>query len=157
MAPYYLKLDIPAVPPSPNRILGKHWSTKAKVKNEWLLLVRSQYLPSGRSKEKRRAVITLYHARLYDKDNLYASVKPVVDSLVHWGILKNDNEDWVDLEVSQRVSKPKDAHTEIEVRALRPKVCDRHPRRVYYDGKECPACKEIRTLPPSTRAKLFAS
>jgi hypothetical protein len=112
-----MKLTIPAVPPSPNRVLGKHWSTKAGEKDKWILLVRSQILP-GRALQKRKlVVIALAHSREYDKDNAYAAVKPIVDALKHWNLIWDDSPEWLDLIVVQKKCKRKDAHTIIELEA----------------------------------------
>ena len=112
-----MKLTIPAVPPSPNRVLGKHWSTKAGEKNKWILLVRAMSTPLPMQFAERKKVdITLAHSRLYDEDNAYAAVKPVVDALKHWRLIWDDSPEWIDLIVWQEKCKRKDAHTIIELR-----------------------------------------
>lgn len=115
-----IRLNIPAIPPSPNRVLGKHWSMKAGVRDMWSLLVRSQYVPSSDfvAHGKRKVKITLCHARLYDKDNAYASVKPVVDALAHWGLICGDSQHWLELAVEQEKCPHKKRHTIIEVETV---------------------------------------
>lgn len=114
-----MRLDIPSVPPSPNRVLGKHWSMKAGVKDEWVLLVRTQIIPTPMMRfAKKRVTITLHHSRSYDKDNLYASVKPVVDALKHWNLIWDDAPEFLDLTVDQEKCPHKKRHTVIEIEAL---------------------------------------
>ena len=66
---------------------------------------------------KRECKITSYRKRLLDKDNLYGGVKPLVDVLVKFELLKDDNPDICDLKVGQMKSKhPK---TVIELRDIK--------------------------------------
>lgn len=113
-----MKLVIPDVPPSPNRVLGKHWSTKAGVKDAWVMLVRSQIMPGRISTIKKQVKITLHHSRLYDKDNAYASCKPVIDALKHWNLIWDDSAAFLDLTVEQKKCKHRDRHTVIDIETL---------------------------------------
>ena len=76
-------LTIPEVPPSGNILKRMHWARYSKLLERWWWLVRtasgfaSVPPPTG----KRRLTITRHAARTLDRDNLYASVKPVVDVL----------------------------------------------------------------------------
>jgi len=115
-----MKLIIPAIPPSPNRILGKHWSVKAGEKNAWVLWVRGQVLPKPVQKFKCRVAIWLFHPREYDRDNLFASVKPVVDALKHWRLIRDDSSEWLDLDVQQEKCPKKFQRTEIYIERLQP-------------------------------------
>ena len=110
-----ITLTIPDVPPSPNRVLGKHWRTKNGEKNKWVLLVRSVYLPAHVEDVKRSVVITLCHSRMYDKDNAYASVKPLVDSLKYWNLIVDDTSKWLVLKVQQEKCPHKQRHTTIQI------------------------------------------
>ncbi len=112
-----MKLIIQDVPPSPNRVLGKHWSTKAGEKDKWILLVRSLILPGRAQQERKQVLITLCHSRRYDVDNAYAAVKPLVDALKHWNIIWDDSPKWIDLMIGQEQCPHKKRHTIIEVGA----------------------------------------
>jgi hypothetical protein len=76
-------LKCPAVPPSGNITKRMHWTAYAHLMEMWYLLIRSSdgfltvTLPSG----KRFVNIIRYSKRSLDRDNLYTSVKPVVDAL----------------------------------------------------------------------------
>lgn len=110
-----MRLDIPDVPPSPNRLRGKHWGVKKQLGDYWSSLVRAEILPQKCPVRKRKAVVVLHHSRLYDKDNAYASVKPVVDALTRWGLIVDDSKEWLDLEVQQAKCLHKQRHTVIEI------------------------------------------
>lgn len=113
-----VKLTITDVPPSPNKVLGKHWSTKAGEKDKWVLLVRSKIVPCViRSPERKQVLITLCHSRRYDADNAYAAVKPLVDALKHWNLIWDDSAKWIDLMVVQEKCPHKQRHTIVELEA----------------------------------------
>jgi len=50
----------------------------------------------------------------FDRDNLYASCKPICDALVHWKIIKDDSEKCIDLQASQVKGKEKITIVNIE-------------------------------------------
>lgn len=109
-------LDIPDVPPSPNKVLGKHWRTVAKEKEKWILWVRAKrpmiYL---KPVVKMRLSIILAHSRAYDHDNAFAAVKPVIDALKRWQLIFDDSPEYLDLEVVQTKCPHKKRHTTIEL------------------------------------------
>jgi hypothetical protein len=107
-------LTIPSVPPSLNRT-RVHWSKLHRLKNEWIQLLRSVYVPNGKATTKKKVTITLHHSREYDRDNLFGSVKPLVDAMRTWDILVNDTSEWLDLEVKQAKCPHKQRHTTIQV------------------------------------------
>jgi hypothetical protein len=111
-----MKLDIPDVPPSLNRTLRMHWAKKQDIKNSWILLIRQQ-LNGAYLKPivKMRCKITLCHARAYDKDNLYGSVKPLVDALRFNRLIMDDTAKYLDLTVEQSQCAHKERHTVIEL------------------------------------------
>lgn len=111
-----MRLTIPDVPPSLNRVMGKHWRVKNGEKDKWILLVRSQIIPVPMSRISRKRVkITLHHSRPYDKDNAYGAVKPVVDALRHWNLIWDDTREYLDLAVEQEKCPHKQRYTVIEI------------------------------------------
>lgn len=76
-------LTIPEVPPSGNVQRRLHWARYKDLLERWYWLIRTARgfgavpPPSGR----RRLTITRHGARALDRDNLWASMKPVVDVL----------------------------------------------------------------------------
>jgi hypothetical protein len=45
--------------------------------------------------------------RALDRDNLWASVKPLVDALTFWCLIFDDSEKWIDLDCRQVIGKEK--------------------------------------------------
>ncbi len=113
-----MKLAIPVCPPSLNVTSQMHWRAQRKLHDIWKLLVRGA-MPEMYLKPvvKMRCLITLHHSRLYDKDNAYGAVKPVVDSLRHWNLIFNDTDEYLDLTVEQAICPHKQRHTVIELEA----------------------------------------
>jgi hypothetical protein len=114
-----VKLTIPDVPPSLNVSRNLHWAAKARLRDNWILLIRSQL--KGRYLKpivKMRCLVTLCHARPYDSDNAYGACKPLVDALKHWKLIYDDNGDYLDLTVWQSKCPHKKRHTIIELEAM---------------------------------------
>ena len=111
-------LSIPRVPLSPNKLLGKHWSAKAKEKKAWVNEIwfacgtRHWSLALG---QRMRVTITLYNARQYDRDNAWGACKPILDAMKALGLIVDDRAEWCDLTVKQERSTRKDKRTVIQV------------------------------------------
>jgi hypothetical protein len=45
--------------------------------------------------------VTLIHKGIFDDDNLYSALKPVLDALVRVGYLRDDSAKWLELEAAQ--------------------------------------------------------
>jgi hypothetical protein len=115
------KLTIPRVPLSPNKLLGKHWSAKAKERTLWMneiIYGKVEGIPqlSHRwAKEKVKVIITIHNARQYDRDNAWGACKPILDAMKALGLIVDDRAAWCELEVRQEKSTRKDKRTEIYV------------------------------------------
>jgi hypothetical protein len=76
-------LTIHEVPPSGNVIKRLHWARYSKLLERWWWLVRTargmEDVPTASG--KRKLTITRHGVRPLDRDNLYASMKPVIDVL----------------------------------------------------------------------------
>jgi Holliday junction resolvase RusA-like endonuclease len=68
--------------------------------------------------QKSKVTITRHGSLEPDKDNIYASVKPLVDALVKNGIIFDDAPQFVDLKVQYVKAKRKEAHTIIEIEEI---------------------------------------
>ena len=117
-----IKLELPFVTPSNNELLRKyrHWAVKRRLKtyymDEIMIYILEHNLKDIQTDGKRECKITSYRKRLLDKDNLYGGVKPLVDVIVKYGILIDDNPSVCDLKVGQEKSRtPK---TVIELRDI---------------------------------------
>jgi len=76
-------LTIPEIPPSGNLIKRMHFTVYGKLLRQWFWLVRSApgFIDIPEASGKRKLTITLYGKNTRDRDNLYASMKPVIDVL----------------------------------------------------------------------------
>ena len=76
-------LIVPDVPPSGNVIKRLHWTAYGRLLDRWFFLVRCTdgFLDVPTASGKRRLTITRRGVRPLDRDNLYASMKPVIDVL----------------------------------------------------------------------------
>jgi len=103
-----MRLILPDIPKSPNRKRGEHWSRTSRQAEYWKALVRSAIDNSHKPCKARMAVtISQMRTRSLDKDNLYASVKNLVDALTHWKLIRDDSLKWIELECKQTVGKTK--------------------------------------------------
>lgn len=115
-----MKLEIPDVPPSLNKVLNMHWRTKRKLQSDWAWLVlaatnKQQRIELKYSLVKKRVRITLHHSRLYDTDNAYGACKVLFDALKNNGFLVDDNELWLLSTVEQEKCPHKKRHTIIDM------------------------------------------
>jgi hypothetical protein len=103
-----VRLTLPDIPKSPNRRRGEHWSRSSKYAEYWKQLVRAQIDNSHKPQRKRCTVtISQMRKRALDRDNLWASVKPLVDALTFWCLIFDDSEKWIDLDCRQVIGKEK--------------------------------------------------
>lgn len=85
-------------PPSPNMTVRWHWARRARERRTWrdaTVWAAREALPrsslSGQFKPVSVIVTFVYGVkRTRDRDNLVASLKPVLDGLVDARVLKND-------------------------------------------------------------------
>jgi len=77
------EFHLEAVTLSPNRMMKMHWSDYQGLVNDWFLRLRAKWGVSSVTKAtgRRRVEIVRYGLRPLDRDNLYGSVKPLVDVL----------------------------------------------------------------------------
>ena len=69
--------------------------------------------PTGDPVGKARLTINVYRSRFQDKDNMYGSVKPIVDAINKLGWIIDDDRKNLDLKVDEIKAKRKDQRTEI--------------------------------------------
>lgn len=114
-----MRLEIPDVPPSLNKMLNMHWRDRAVLSHTWKAWVRSRIIPTPINiAERKRLKITLHHSRPYDKDNSYGAVKVLVDALKAWNLIWDDSALYLDLTVKQAKCAHKKRHTTIEIEAI---------------------------------------
>lgn len=115
-----MKFTLPFVLKNPQNGSVGHWAVRSKKRaadrlrcGQYILCaIGKQTEPVGR----RRVVITLYRPPQHamDKEGAYSSVKPIPDSLVGLGHLRDDSEKWCDLQVVQVDDKRRKTEVEIE-------------------------------------------
>jgi len=135
-------LTIQAVPPSANVLRHMHWANYAKHMKDWYYLVRGSgcFLDISRPLAKRFVLIVRYGRKALDRDNLYSSMKPVVDVLkpekhesgvwksgphkgkawdrsrIGHGLILEDDEDHLDLKVlNGKLERGKKPYTTITI------------------------------------------
>lgn len=109
-----MKIVIPELPVSLNRLLRMHYRARMRERDKWVLLVRKYAGPVGVRFARAQVRLTYFFrdGRRRDPDN-YAG-KLIMDALVACGLLVDDSFSHVDLLLSGGVDK--DApRTEIEV------------------------------------------
>ncbi|MBN1567963.1 MAG: hypothetical protein JXA73_08945 [Acidobacteria bacterium] len=104
-----MRLVIPDIPRSPNGtngLLRMGQRARTKYNQYWRELVRSQIDNSHKPRHRRCAVfISQMRRKSLDRDNLYSSCKPILDALVHWKLIRDDSEKWIDFQPVQVIGK----------------------------------------------------
>jgi len=104
---------VPRVPPSPNKMMRMHWAARTRLWRTWRTEVlccstREQSAQLHKWAEKRM-LISIHQKRkkFLDHDNLYGSVKPILDACKQIGWCRDDSPEWLCLQsVTQEIGKP---------------------------------------------------
>jgi hypothetical protein len=88
----------------------QHWALRHRWGKQWKESVEAGIWENKRRLgkmpyERARVLVTLFTMKLLDKDNAYASVKPIVDALKIYGVIVDDRLECIDLTVDQRKVK----------------------------------------------------
>ncbi len=114
-----MKLTLPLPPNRANA--REHWRVTHRKKVEYYELAHNALLaqtwsPNAPWKRCRQTLnATLYVWAKMDQGNLVARLKWLEDSLVRYGILVDDNEKWLDLQMPKQVVDRKNMRVEIEL------------------------------------------
>jgi hypothetical protein len=120
-------------------MLRAHWAARRRDRESWRAHVRRA---CGRRRTRVRGRVRLeisVHRRArQDPDNAYASVKPLLDALVHVGWLEDDSAELLTLEVTEHEEPQKAAERTVvrwiperpEARPALVLICGRGPRPV---------------------------
>ena len=109
-----ITLAIPYLPISANKLQNYHWAMRKKYVDDWYvnMMVAWRYYQEEHEIpklpfEKAKIVFTLYFKdrRVRDRDNYIASLKGCQDSLIHLGIITDDNWDAIQTVYYQRYDK----------------------------------------------------
>ncbi|WP_374029759.1 hypothetical protein [Bdellovibrio bacteriovorus] len=88
------ELFIPVLPQMPNKLLKKHWSHIHREKSRWIVLIGSELSKlskPGKPFKKAHCTFVRRSSQQPDFDGLAGSFKYVLDALVYWGVLVDDN------------------------------------------------------------------
>ena len=89
---------------------------KKEIAWELLVLTDKLDIPPATKPLPRTVKITSYRVSLLDEDNLYGSVKILLDCLIDQKLIYDDRPTLLELDVSQvKVGKRKDQRTEITI------------------------------------------
>ena len=102
------------MPATLNQTLRWHWMKRHRYNEGWFVEFlgaagRPSFIPTGRAKMN----IKVYRSRFQDKDNMYGSVKPLVDAVKKLGWLVDDDPAHLDLKVEEIKSKRVEQRTEV--------------------------------------------
>lgn len=107
-----ITITIQDVPPSGNKWQRMHWAERGRVKSAWKRTIwaliqrqdRSWLMSMCEAHKVMHVEICLSHKKLYDTDNAYTSVKPVLDALRELKFLYEDAPAYLHLKVTQEKS-----------------------------------------------------
>lgn len=114
------ELTINYLPPSPNRMRGKHWGAVASIRKDAAWATWYAWNKAHRpSAEGRSAVLdaTVHaHGVAGDPDNAWARLKPCLDELVRQGALVDDSPKWLTLgSITHQKAPPRRGHITIRI------------------------------------------
>jgi len=117
-------LTIPRVPPSYSQIIRMKVSERIRMKILWRQEIKVAVMDLTSSqwanfKKGFKEIVISQHRRalIRDKDNLWASVKPILDALKHSGLIIDDDIKHIDLNFvwQARVKENSDVKTVIMI------------------------------------------
>jgi Holliday junction resolvase RusA-like endonuclease len=116
-----MTFEIKELPPTPNKLLGAHWSKRSKSATKWRDIV---YWHTRIAKKSFQALpldfaqvtMTRHSSSEPDFDGLVGSFKPILDALVSCGILLNDTMKHVEGIYRWKKCAPKQGKITVEVK-----------------------------------------
>ena len=112
-----MKLTLPLPPNRANA--REHWRVTAKNKKAYYqradIAIHNHICGFEGTPGRMRLNATIYLWAKMDRDNLMARLKWPIDCLVRCGILVDDNEKWLDLQMPTQVIDRKNQRVEIEL------------------------------------------
>ncbi|MBA3707818.1 MAG: hypothetical protein H0W83_03230 [Planctomycetes bacterium] len=109
-----MKIIINRRVPSQNASQYRHWSRYTQERDAWYVLLRSKLPPREPIAEPVRMVLHSFRTRLVDFANLVGGAKPIPDSLIRLGYLKDDSPRWFSCDYHQTQVPKAEERTEIE-------------------------------------------
>lgn len=94
-APETFTLELPKLADWLNANIKRHWAPNAKLVKAWRhgahIYARQAKLPKGLQRVQVDAYVWKNSRRQYDPHNLMPTLKPVIDGLVDYGLIPDDN------------------------------------------------------------------
>lgn len=107
--------DVPVGMNGAKGLLRMGHFARTKYNRYWHQLVRAAIDNAHKPQRRKCAVfISQMRSRKLDCDNLAVSVKPILDALKAWKLIRDDSEKWIDLSVTQQIGKRKTTIIQIE-------------------------------------------
>ena len=123
---YQLDVSIPGLPPI-NSATAMHWRKRAKLRSHWKREV--WYAVTGKKPptplQRSRVVITRNSAARPDPDNLTDTSKFLLDALVELGIIEDDSNEHIELEVLWEFAQQGKGFVRIQVDEVEGGSCGR--------------------------------
>lgn len=90
-----IRLELPKLADWLNLNQKQHWAKTAKLAKAWRhganIIARQHRLPKGLQRVQVDAYAWKNSRRVYDPHNLMPTLKPVIDGLVDYGLIPDDN------------------------------------------------------------------
>lgn len=109
----------------PNLNARMHWSvrnrwTTAFKREAWALTLQAKIKAKIKQWQKAKITVLFYTVQPKDLDNAYGSCKALIDGIVATGIIPDDKQEFLDLQVkSFKVSKRAEQRTEIIIKKVK--------------------------------------
>jgi hypothetical protein len=100
--------------PSQNASQYRHWSAYTRERDAWFILLRAKLPPKAPPDEPVRVRLHSFRTKLVDYANLVGGAKPIPDSLIRLGYIKDDSPRWFSCDYFQTQVPKADERTEIE-------------------------------------------
>ena len=108
-----LIIPMDAIPMSANKTIRSHWKTRTLEVEKWATLISASLHPSDRLALRKNAQksspaivmvnsVFLHRKGAFDPDNAVAALKLPLDGLVHAGLLRDDSEKYVKIEMPKQ-------------------------------------------------------
>ncbi len=115
---YTLEIQIPALPKTPNALLGAHWRVRSNHAKRWKQVIGMFAVKAGLPPEPLKKSI-IYCTRLsshrLDLDNLAGSFKCLIDALTFNRVIEDDTPDHVVIYYRHEIAPPKKGSIKIRV------------------------------------------
>lgn len=117
---YEISMDIASLPSLPNSLGQFNKWARFNQQKKWATLIARSFIGKCPPTPLVKAYVTItrYSTREPDRDNLFASLKPVLDGLVKNAIIEDDSSEHIILEAKWKKGAPKHGRILLEIRGV---------------------------------------